>query len=96
VKDCFDGECTLLLTGPTTIPLDFGKLHYTSMNITAISADSLSYTVPYPEGGGAGQTIGVGLNGGSFGFRGDPSVEVGLMLVGGKPALVLQLGPISS
>lgn len=95
VKDCFDGDCTLLLTKPTKIPLNAKTLHYSSMRVTAISAKSLSYTVNYPQGGGAQSTIGVGLAGSSFGFRGFPSIEVGLRVVGGKPALVLQRGAAS-
>jgi hypothetical protein len=65
------------------------------MMVTAISAESLSYSVTYPQGGGAQSTIGVGLAGSSFGFRGFPSIEVGLTLIGGKPALVLQHGAVS-
>ena len=93
VKDCYDGNCTLLLTRPTRIPLNAKKLHYSSMRVTAISTKSLTYKVPYPGGGGAQSTIGVGLGSSTFGFRGSPTVEVGLTLVKGKPALVLQLGP---
>jgi hypothetical protein len=95
VRDCYDGDCTLLLSRPTTIPLDAGKFHYSSMRVTAISADSLSYSVAYPQGGGAQSSVGPGLGGGSFGFRGSPSIEVGLTSVGGKPALVLQPGAIT-
>ena len=95
VRDCFDADCTLLLTKPATIPLDAGKFHYSSMRVTAISADSLSYSVSYPNGGSASSTVGVGLAGSSFGFRGSPAVEVGLTLVDGKPALVLQPGEIT-
>jgi hypothetical protein len=47
VKDCFDGDCTLLLTGPTTIPLDFGKPHDTSMNVTATAARVSEANVAY-------------------------------------------------
>ena len=93
MKDCYDGNCTLLLTKPTRIPLNAKKLHYSSMRVTAISTKSLTYKVPYPGGGGAQSTIGVGLGSSTFGFRGSPTVEVGLTLVKGKPALVLQVGP---
>lgn len=90
VKDCFDGDCTLPLTKPAKIPLDAKTLHYSSMRVTAISADSLSYSVAYPGGGGASSTVGVGLGGSAFGFQGGPMIRVGLTLVDGKPALVLQ------
>ncbi|MFI9388838.1 hypothetical protein [Kutzneria sp. NPDC052558] len=90
VTDCFDGDCTLLLTAPTTIPLDNKTFHYPSMTVTAISADSLTYSLTIPEGGGASTTIGPGLAGGSFGFRDSPSIEVGLTVVDGTPALILQ------
>ncbi|MET0496339.1 MAG: hypothetical protein ABW000_24695 [Actinoplanes sp.] len=93
VRDCYDGNCTLLLTKPTRIPLNVKKFHYSSMRVTAISKKSLTYLVPYPGGGGAQSTIGVGLGGSTFSFRGSPAVEVGLTLVKGKPALVLQVGP---
>lgn len=93
MKDCYDGNCTLLLAKPTRIPLNAKKLHYSSMRVTAISKKSLTYQVPYPGGGGAQSTIGVGIGSSTFGFRGSPTVEVGLTLVKGKPALVLQLGP---
>jgi predicted small lipoprotein YifL len=92
VHACYEANCTLLLTAPTTIPLDAAKFHYPSMQVTAISADSLSYTVTYPGGGGAASTIGPGLNGSSFSFQNLPAVEVGLTLVNGEPALVLQSG----
>ncbi|WP_198958220.1 hypothetical protein [Amycolatopsis sp. KNN50.9b] len=95
VRDCFDGDCTLLLAKPTTIPLDAKRFHYSSMRVTAFSADSLSFAVTYPQGGGTQSSIGPGLGSASFGFRGSPSIEVGLTLVDGKPALVLQPGPIT-
>ncbi|WP_157358855.1 hypothetical protein [Amycolatopsis sp. ATCC 39116] len=95
VRDCFDGDCTLLLSKPTTIPLDAARFHYASMRVTAISADGLTFSVTYPQGGGAQSSIGPGLGGASFGFRGSPSIEVGLTLVDGKPALVLQPGPVT-
>jgi hypothetical protein len=44
--------------------------------------------------GDAGEaTIGVGLGHAGFGFQGRPSVQIGLTLVDGNPALVLQTGP---
>lgn len=92
MRDCFDGDCTLLLSKPTTIALDAGKFHYPSMRVTAISASSLSFSVAYPGGGGSESSVGPGLGGASFGFRDFPSIEVGLTLVDGKPALVLQPG----
>jgi hypothetical protein len=95
VKDCFDGDCTLLLSQPTTISLDAKRFHYSSMRVTSISVESLSFSVSYPQGGGAQSSIGPGLGGASFGFRGSPSIEVGLTLVDGKPALVLQPGPVT-
>ncbi|MGK3203649.1 hypothetical protein [Amycolatopsis sp. MEPSY49] len=95
MRDCFDGDCTLPLAKPTTIPLDAAKFHYSSLRVTAISADSLTFSVAYPQGGGAESSIGPGLGGASFGFRGSPSIEVGLTQAGGKPALVLQPGAIT-
>ncbi|KDN21915.1 hypothetical protein DV20_13445 [Amycolatopsis rifamycinica] len=95
IRDCFDGDCTLLLAKPATIPLDAGKFHYSSLRVTAISADSLAISVRYRQGGGAQSSIGPGLGGASFGFRGSPSIEVGLTQVGGKPALVLQPGAVT-
>ncbi|ALG08498.1 hypothetical protein AOZ06_17655 [Kibdelosporangium phytohabitans] len=92
MKDCFDGDCVLVLSKPTTVRLDAAKLHYTSMRVTAISADSLTYNVSYPGGGGTTATVGQGVGGSAFSFQGFPKVEVGLTLVDGKPALVLQLG----
>jgi hypothetical protein len=73
-----------------TIRLDARKLHYSAMTVTAISTDSLSYSVDYPQGGGSSATVGVGLGGSSFGFTGSPMIQVGLTLVDGRPALVLQ------
>lgn len=95
MRDCFDGDCTLVLTKPARIPLDAQRFHYSTLRVTAISADSLSFVVPYPQGGSAQSTIGPGLGAASFGFRGSPSIEVGLTLVDGKPALVLQPGAIT-
>jgi hypothetical protein len=77
------------------VPLDAQRFHYSAMRVTAISADSLAFSVVYPQGGGAQSSIGPGLGGASFGFRGSPSIEVGLTQVGGKPALVLQPGAIT-
>ena len=94
MADCFDGDCTLL-TGPATIPLDAATFYYPSMQVTAISADSLSYAVAYPHGGGVQSTVGVGLGGGGFGFREFQAIKVGLAVVDGAPALVLQPGVLS-
>jgi hypothetical protein len=95
VKDCFDADCTLVLSKPAKIPLDAKRFHYSSMRVTAISAQSLTFTVDYPQGGGSSSTIGPGLANGSFGFRGSPLIEVGLTLVDGNPALVLQPGDVA-
>ncbi|MEU4742457.1 hypothetical protein AB0G02_18610 [Actinosynnema sp. NPDC023658] len=92
VDDCFDGDCTLLLTGPVEVPLDAATFYYSSMHVTEISPDTLSYYVPYPDGGGTQSTIGAGLGSGEFGFQGQPSIRVGLVVVDGTPALVLQPG----
>jgi hypothetical protein len=95
VADCFEGDCTLLLTEPATIPLDATKLYYPAIRVTDISADNLTYSVTYPGGGYAGEaTIGVGLGRAAFAVQGRPSVQVGLILVNGNPALVLQTGPV--
>ena len=94
-EDCFDGDCVLVLAGPLRIRLNAKKLYYSSMLVIAISAKELSYSVTYPRGGGARASVGPGLAGSTFGFRGFPAVEVGLTLVGGKPALVLQRGAIT-
>lgn len=95
VRDCFDGDCTLLLSRPTTIPLDAKKFYYSSLRVTAISADSLSFSVADAHGGDSEVSIGPGLGGLSFGFGDSPSLEVGLTTVDGKPALVLQPGAIT-
>lgn len=96
MASCFDGDCTLMLAGPTVVPLDSKKLHYDAIRVTAVRPESLSYTVDYPGSGGSDFTMGPGLNQSSFGFGGSPLVEVGLILVGSRPALVLQLGPVTS
>ena len=94
-EDCFDGDCVLVLAEPARIRLNAEKLHYSSMRVTAISAKRLSYSVTYPQGGGAQASVGPGLAGSTFGFRGFPAIEVGLTLVDGKPALVLQRGAVT-
>lgn len=94
VEDCFDGDCTLLLTGPATVPLDAAKFHYPAMQVTAISATSLSYSVTYPHGGSAQSTVGPGPARGGFGFRDFPAIKVGLAVADGAPALVLQPGTL--
>ncbi|KOX21424.1 hypothetical protein ADK67_27560 [Saccharothrix sp. NRRL B-16348] len=94
MQDCFDGDCTLL-TGPATIPLDAATFYYPSVQVTAISAASLTYRVVYPHGGEIQSTVGLGLGGAGFGFREFPAIRVGLALVDGVPALVLQPGALS-
>ena len=91
-KDCYDGDCILRLTKPTRIPLNAKKLHYSAMRVTAVSTESLSYTVAYPGGGGVQASVGPG-GASTFGFREFPTITVSLTVVGGKPALVLKRGP---
>ena len=89
MKDCYDGECTLLLSRAATIPLDRKRLHYPSMRITAISPKGISYKVTYPGSGGSEVSSGPGPGSSSFGFRDLPTVEVGVIVVNGRTALVL-------
>jgi hypothetical protein len=94
VKDCFDGNCRLKVGGPVRIPLNAKKFHYSSLEVVSVTAHSLTYQVPYPQGGGAAQTLGVGGSG-SFGYRSDPAVEVRLESVTrGKAVLALTPGKI--
>ncbi|AXK36835.1 hypothetical protein DVA86_34155 [Streptomyces armeniacus] len=86
-KDCFDADCRLKVSGPTTIRLDAEKFHYPALNVVEVGRDSLRYQVDYPQGGGAEQILGPGGSG-SFGFRSQPPVEVKLESVKGGTALL--------
>ncbi|ONI86163.1 hypothetical protein ALI22I_25995 [Saccharothrix sp. ALI-22-I] len=62
--------------------------------MTSISAESLSYSVAFPHSGGIQASVGPSLGGGTFGFRDFPAIDVGLLVVDGTSALVLQPGVI--
>lgn len=93
MKDCYDGDCVLVLTKPTTVPLDGKKLGYPSIRVTAISTEKLTFTVRGSEGGSTTMSFGPGIGNGKLGISATSALEVGLTTVDGKPALVLQLGP---
>lgn len=93
VGDCFGGQCRLEVLGPTAIPLDANRFHYESIAVVAVTSSSLTYQVPYPTGGHAEQTLGVGGSG-SFGFRGQDSISVRLESIdSGHAVLSLVPGP---
>lgn len=91
-KDCYHGTCTLLLTKPVTVPLDFATFHYSSLTVTAVAADHIDYQVPIP-GNGAASGSAAGLDATVLSYRTSPSLHVGFSVQHGDPALVLQQGP---
>lgn len=92
VKDCRDGTCLLKVDGPVRIPLDKKRFHYSSLRVVDVTSSSLSYQVPYPNGGGSSQTLSPG-GGGAFGFRTRPSIAVKLVsMKDGKGLLSLTAG----
>lgn len=87
VKDCFDGDCLLAVSKPVTIPLDKKRYYYPKFAITAVTSNQVSYRVDYPQGGHAEQRLSVG-NESSFGFRSHPQVNVRLVSIAGKKAVI--------
>jgi hypothetical protein len=91
-EDCFDGDCRLKLSAPTTIRLDAEKFHYPEMRVVRVGPDSLTYRVDYPGGGGAEQNLSPG-GGSAFSFRSQTPVEVTLeSITDGKAVLALSPG----
>ncbi|MFI6904860.1 hypothetical protein ACIBKY_26595 [Nonomuraea sp. NPDC050394] len=80
VKDCFDGDCLLKLSKPVTIRLNAKKFYYPKFEVVAIDADTITYRVDYPHGGGSEQRLGEG-GGGAFAFRKHTPVEVRLVSI---------------
>ncbi|GAA5063672.1 hypothetical protein GCM10023318_48700 [Nocardia callitridis] len=51
VQACFDGRCTLSVSGTRSIPLDTTLLGYPEMSVTVASPTELRYRVDYGGGG---------------------------------------------
>ncbi|WP_433870107.1 hypothetical protein [Saccharopolyspora sp. CA-218241] len=94
VAECFDADCTLVVTGPLTIPLDAARFYYPEMTLVSVTPDALTYYVTYPDGGVAIRArLGPG-GGGSFGSRGHATVQVKLDSLGdGTTVVVLTPAP---
>ncbi|MGW4847437.1 hypothetical protein [Nocardia brasiliensis] len=75
VRECYDGQCTLAVSGTQTIPLDPVTLSYPEMTVTVLSATTLVYHVDYGGGGGATAELGPGSTG-NFGREGYPTIAV--------------------
>nr|WP_042191073.1 hypothetical protein [Kibdelosporangium sp. MJ126-NF4]CEL19826.1 hypothetical protein [Kibdelosporangium sp. MJ126-NF4] len=84
-----------MLSKPATVRLNVKTVGYSAIRVTAISTTSLTVNVGFPGGGSGTSTMGLGIGTGSFGTTGLPRLEVGLTTVDGKPALVLQPGPVT-
>lgn len=87
VKDCFDGDCLLQVSKPVDIRLDTKKFYYPELAIVAVDASGISYRVDYPHGGSAQQVLSPG-SGSSFGFRSYTPVEVKLVSINKRKALI--------
>jgi hypothetical protein len=87
IKDCFDGDCLLKVSGPVTIPLNAKKFYYPKFEVVSVKSKTLTYWVEYPHGGGAQQVMGKGARS-SFGFRSRTPVEVSLVSIEKGKALL--------
>lgn len=93
VKDCYDGDCTLLVSKPVSIPLDADTFHYEVLEIVEVTDDALTYFVPYGGGGGASSQLGVG-GGGGFGFRDEMGISLRVVSIeDGTATLVISPDP---
>lgn len=45
---CFDGECTLTVTGPTTVPVDAAVFGFPEVFISQVTADSVTWQASGP------------------------------------------------
>jgi hypothetical protein len=58
VTACFDGSCTLRVTGPMEIPLD-GRAGQTGLSVSSIGPNTVEFRLRSPTGSGQG-TVGRG------------------------------------
>lgn len=93
VKDCYDGNCTLILSGPKRIPLNAKIFHFPAVRVVSITRDTLTYRVDSPGGGLSEASLSPG-GGSSFGFRSFPAVQVTLISIEkGKAVLAVSSMP---
>jgi hypothetical protein len=58
VADCYDGTCTVTVSGPVEIPLD-GRAGFTSLSVAAVGPHAVTFVVRQPSGPGLG-VVGAG------------------------------------
>lgn len=93
MRDCYEADCTLLVSGPVTIPLDVGRFHYTSVAVSSVTADTVLTSQASPDGGGGGLILHPGGSG-SFGYRSLPEVIVSVISIrNGVATVQLRTGP---
>lgn len=71
--DCVDGQCRLPVSGPVKIPLDASRYYYPEVWIIAVTADSLTFQLPFEGRGGTSASIGAGGSAG-IGHDGPPLI----------------------
>ncbi len=86
VAACLDGNCTLRITGPVTVPLD-GRAGPTGLSVSSIGPFAVAFWVHRPTGDG----LGVGGNAGSVRFGSDRGTLAVRVLELGPGAAVIQL-----
>ncbi|MEV1169504.1 hypothetical protein [Nonomuraea sp. NPDC049784] len=75
------------LSRPVTIRLDAKKFSYPKFEVVAVKANTITYWMEYPHGGGAQQVLGKGASS-SLGFRSRTPVEVSLVSIEKGKALL--------
>jgi hypothetical protein len=84
VAACYDGTCTLTVSGPVDIPLD-GRAGLTGLSVTGVGPYAVTFTVHSATGGGLGMTG----TGGSVRFGSSTgTVAVRVLSLGGGTAVL--------
>ena len=78
VRDCYDADCTLLVTKPLRIPLNAKLFHYPAVIVESLAGGTLTYRVDYPQGGMSEAHLSPG-NSSSFGYRSATPITVKLL-----------------
>ncbi|MGI5212427.1 hypothetical protein [Plantactinospora sp. CA-290183] len=92
-RDCFDGDCRLLVSKAIRIRLDSKKFYYPELAVVAAGPDGIQWRIDPPHGGRLEQSVGPGGQG-SVGFRSYTHLDIGMEPASrGRAVLVLTPRP---